>query len=104
MQVFYDSSIFPLRGLIGRQFTEQASANLTANHIVDRIERAWLLLEEVRATYRNRPNKLNRRRLADAVDRFHEAYGMPVMGHQRSAFHVNAFHAHVDVATIGAAR
>ncbi len=104
MQVFYDSSIFPLRGMIGRQFTEQASANHTANHIVDRIERAWLLLEEVRATYRNHPSKINRRRLADAVDRFHEAYGMPVMGRLRSAFHVNAFRTYVDVSATGAGR
>jgi hypothetical protein len=73
MQVFYETGVFPLRGMIGRQAAEQGSFH----HALDRIERAWLLLEEVRATYRNHPNKVNRRRLADAVDRFHEAYGMP---------------------------
>ncbi len=86
MQVFYESGVFPLRGMIGRRSAEHGSANhaqanhARANHAQNRIERAWLLLEEVRATYRSHPNKINRRRLADAVDRFHEAYGMPVAG------------------------
>jgi hypothetical protein len=86
MQVFYESGVFPLRGMIGRRSAEHGSINRAqANHAQNRIERAWLLLEEVRATYRNHPNKTNRRRLADAVDRFHEAYGMPVAGRRLCA-------------------
>lgn len=74
MQVFYGSSVFPLRGMIGRHSAEQGSPG----HERDRIERAWRLLEEVRATYRRHPSQVTRRRLADAVDQFHEAYGMDV--------------------------
>ena len=72
MQAFQESGIFPLRGTIGRRSAERGRRG-TGN---DRVERAWRLLEEVRATYRRHPNKINRRQLADAIDRFHEAYGL----------------------------
>jgi hypothetical protein len=92
MQVFYGSSVFPLRGMIGRHSAEQGSPG----HERDRIERAWLLLEEVRTTYRSHPSKATRRRLADAIDRFHEAYGMDVACRRPFAEPANGVHALFD--------
>jgi len=97
MQVFYGSSVFPLRGMIGRHSTEQGSTG----HEHDRIERAWLLLEEVRTTYRRHPSKVTRRRLADVVDRFHEAYGIGVACRRPFAAPANGAHALFDFSANG---